>query len=139
MVSVILISKSGKAKQVEVENVEELHVLAKCKKEKFVARHTWSVQNKNITMYGSTSGKVGNENQYDFPPPMDQVLFFGGCILVCRNDSEVVDLYLSTWKRCYDELFGGFDDCTSEEESEEETDLRIGRHGYAIDDFVVED
>ena len=98
-----------------------------------------------IALYAKTNGRAGQENKYDFPPPVDSALYFGNCMLVSQKEAvdanEVIDLSKATWELIYEELFGGFDDCMeSEEESEDDMDgLEIGKSGYEIDDFVVDD
>ena len=64
------------------------------------------------------------ENKYEFPPPIDSVLFFGGCVLVAKSDNSIVDLRISSWNKIYETLMGGFEDLDEEGEDEED-DLGI--------------
>ena len=91
-----------------------------------------------------TAGRANTENKYEFPPPIDNVLFFGSCVLISRDDNNnPKDLTIEQWDKIYDELYGGFEDIGDEdsEEEEEEDDPNIPKtkSGYAKDDFVEDD
>ena len=104
-----------------------------------------------INVYGKLIGKANTENKYDFPPPIDNKLFFGSCIIVCKlkvnNTYEYNDLTIELWNKLYEKLFGGFEDLsTSLIEDELEKDLLKDvpqefktKDGYLKDDFVVDD
>lgn len=110
-----------------------------------------------VELYGKTKGRAGQENKYDFPPPMDETLFFGSCVLVCRDmraAGAVVDLTAADWEKIYEHLFGGFEDLGSEDSDDdseeaaleaEERRLRqdpktqFTKEGYVKDDFIVDD
>ena len=44
---------------------------------------------KTISIYASSNGKAGNENQYDLPPPIDSQLYFGNVLALCHEDSKL--------------------------------------------------
>lgn len=110
-----------------------------------------------VELYGKTKGRAGQENKYDFPPPMDETLFFGSCVLVCRDmraAGAVIDLAAADWEKIYEHLFGGFEDLGSEDSDDdseeaaleaEERRLRqdpktqFTKEGYVKDDFIVDD
>jgi len=107
---------------------------------------TWPVEvtNKtyNISLYGKTSGRANHENKYEFPPPMDNALFFGNCILINKNaGGDLVDVTIGEWETIYEYLHGGFedlgDDDSDEEESDDEPGLKRTKDGYVKDGFVV--
>ena len=110
----------------------------------------------HIHVYGKTKGRAGSENKYEFPPPIDQTLFFGNVLIVLvSGDSEnekIVDLTLKVWEVVYERLFGGFEDLVdsdgnaiSEDESEEDCEdselegAEFTKEGYVKDDFIVDD
>ena len=109
----------------------------------------WTVEVKNkkygVHLYGKTEGRAGQENKYDFPPPVDNTLFFGKCVLIMKDPkNHLVDLNESSWKSIYEYLFGGFEDIGDEdsEEEEEEDELEnvpTTKEGYAKDGFIVDD
>ncbi len=98
-------------------------------------------------MYAKANGRANSENKFEFPPPVDTVLYFGNCILVNKNDDdEYTNLSKKEWKEVYDFLYGGFDDIgdedeEEEEEEEEDDDDNVPRtkSGYVKDDFIVDD
>ena len=45
-----------------------------------------------INVYGKTNGKASSENKYDFPPPIDNTLFFGN-IKLKKPSVENINFY----------------------------------------------
>jgi len=166
---IIVIDKMGAIKEINIKEYkeEDLYKKANFKSaEGFTLQTVWtglstgsSVGKENVSVsvavYGKKAGKAGQENKYEFPPPIDSVLFFGGCVLVAKSeteDSAICDLRISSWNKIYDTLMGGFEDISSSplgEREEEEEDLEeeeedidpnlIGKNGYVRDGFVVDD
>lgn len=95
-------------------------------------QHSWKTLTYDIQLYAKKRGKAGHENKYEFPPPVDSVLYFGDCLLV--NPSG--DLTIEMWNEFYDGIMQ-FEDIGTEEEEEEE----VGEfsNGYLKDGFVVSD
>jgi hypothetical protein len=91
------------------------------------------------------TGRANQENKYEFPPPIDNTLFFGNCVLVNGDPNEEApgNLTAKEWNTIYDQLYGGFEDIgDSEEESEDEEDdddVPRTATGYVKDGFVVDD
>ena len=51
------------------------------------------------------------ENKYEFPPPVDNTLFFGNCILINKDEEDMpINITKKEWTEIYDHLYGGFDD-----------------------------
>ena len=166
---IIIIDKLGTVKETNIKEYkeEDLYKKANFKSaEGFALQTTWtglslsirslssssSSEDKktvSVSVYGKTTGRAGQENKYEFPPPIDSVLFFGGCVLVAKSESDdsMVDLRISSWNIIYETLMGGFEDLDlgdrdAEDENEEEDDVDpnlIGKNGYLRDGFVVED
>lgn len=147
---VLIIEKTGSIKELNIKNYneEELYKKAGFKNsDGFQISTTWNVNIKEksyiISVYGKTSGRAGQENKYEFPPPIDNTLFFGNCILINQNENkEIMSLSKTEWNSIYEELYGGFEDIgseDSEEESEEENELPRTKDGYVKDGFVVDD
>jgi hypothetical protein len=113
--------------------------------DKYDLQHVWKIApDNNIHLYGTTKGRAGSENKYDyFPPPVDNTLFFGECLL-CKvdDDGQMVQFCKADWVKVQTELLGGFEACTSEEamsEDEVEEGVEYTEEGYACDGFVVKD
>ena len=144
---IIVIDKTGTIKETNIKeyNAAELYKKANFKSaEGFRLEHKWIIEtspNQQIAVYGKKNGKAGQENKYDFPPPIDSVLFFGGCVLVSENilePTKIKDLRIAEWKAIYENLMGGFEDLKdTDEEGEEDEDAEPNE--YVCDDFVVED
>jgi hypothetical protein len=163
--------------QVEPQNdttLQELTILLskKCgyrNHDGFSCYHTWRYKNKHslsfdlggshadktitpkyiyIDIWGKTDGRAGNENKYELPPPIDELLFFGNLALVARVDKEcAVNLSIKLWTKVYEKLFGGFEDLavTAAEDENEVDELSTipasmkTINGYFKDGFVVDD
>ena len=151
-VSVIVIDKVGNVKESKIKafSEEELYKKAGFKSASDFKNHvTWNdirINGKifNINVYGKTSGRANQENQYEFPPPIDNTLFFGSCVIVNKNKTGVEDISVKEWNKIYDHLYGGFDDLCDDDEEEsededEDEDLPKTKSGYAKDDFIVDD
>jgi hypothetical protein len=83
MPHIIIIEKSGAIKELSVRDFSEdqLYKKAGFKTADDFTKHTsWKVvvQNKSyiVDIYGKITGRAGQENKYDFPPPIDNTLFF---------------------------------------------------------------
>lgn len=149
MVSIIIVEKTGSLKEVALKNYNEGDLYKKAGLKSatdFGVQTTWKLgSNVNIRLFGKTSGRAGQENKYDFPPPVDNKLFFGGCVLVNITDENTpLDLSIKQWKIVYEKLFGGFEDIgdedsEDEEDEDEDDDVSRTKEGYVKDDFIVDD
>jgi hypothetical protein len=101
-----------------------------------------------IDLWAKTDGHAGQENKYELPPPIDDLLIFGSIALVARIDKKTaVNLTIDLWNVIYEKLFGGFEDLTTsivEDENEIDELDSIPQHkktnnGYLKDGFVVDD
>ena len=144
MVAIIVIEKSGNIREVNVNSVEpnELYKKAGFKYSTgFELQTTWSVDLKKkkylIDLYAKKQGRAGQENKYEFPPPVDNELYFGSCLIINRGSI----LKKSEWEEIYNHLYGGFEDLneSDSEEEEEKTNLKKTKNGYYKDGFVVDD
>ena len=149
-VSIIIIEKGGNVKELKVKNYNEDDLYKKCgfkSSNDFKLHSVWEniTLNKvtyNIHVYGKLVGRANQENKYEFPPPIDNDLFFGSCVLVNKIDNIPKNLTSGEWNRIYDHLYGGFedlDDEDSEESEDEDEDLPKTKSGYVKDDFIVDD
>jgi hypothetical protein len=169
--TIIIVSKTGSLSECVVETkkettIEELVILLskKCgfrNPEGFTCRHTWKYRNRNrnresendtkyiyVDIWAKTDGRSGQENKYEFPPPIDEQLFFGNIALVARIDNErATDMNMEMWNKIYESLFGGFENLadTAEDDENEVDELdsipncKKTSAGYLKDGFVVED
>jgi len=153
MVSIIIIEKNGTLKSLSIKQYSEneLYKKAGFKVEtNFKCHANWKLkkgsQNITVSVYAKAVGRAGQENKYDFPPPIDTILFYGNCVLICTNTDtgEICPITVEEWETYYEQLFGGFHDLgdTSDNSISEDSDAYEGqktRSGYVLDGFVVED
>jgi hypothetical protein len=156
-ISIIIVNKDCSLKSLKVKNYNEEELYKKCgfkKSDNFLKHTKWNAKIKGetyqVTMYGKLSGKANTENKYDFPPPIDNELFFGNCVLVCKIKLEdeyvLCNLTIELWDIIYEKLFGGFEDlsATSKMDELEEDELEgidnkyKTKQGYLKDGFVVD-
>lgn len=146
---IIVIDKTGKVKETNLKeyNKNDLYKKANFKStEGFLPQHKWEVDfnntKHNIVVYAKKNGKAGQENKYEFPPPIDSILFFGGCVLISEDLSDtnkIINLRVSDWNSIYENLMGGFEDLVDNHDDDEEEDDDKEPNEYVCDDFVVED
>jgi len=155
--NVIIVEKTGTLKSLMIKEYKEEELYKKCgfKKPDGFKKHTdWKIKLDGkkyvISVYGKTDGKANMENKYDFPPPIDNTLFFGSCIIICYvvkdGNNELFSLTSELWIKMYEKLFGGFEDLVSTAiEDENEIDElenvpkeKKTKQGYLKDGFVVD-
>jgi hypothetical protein len=155
---IIIVEKNRVLKQCNLKEFKEEDLYKKAglkKSEGFLKQVDWTIKlngNKYIvSMYGKLEGKANTENYYDFPPPIDNKLFFGNCILVGylkeKEKLNPISLTLDLWEKLYEKLFGGFEDltmCILEDEEEEDelenipASKKTKKGGYLKDGFVID-
>ena len=93
---------------------------------------SWTHDGIQVQLYAKTKGiKV---NKFEFPPPVDNKVFFGTCLLVNPHGDLTIDM----WNRVYEGIMQ-FEDLYTETESEDEVVEHATRQGYEKDGFVVSD
>jgi hypothetical protein len=156
--SIIIVERSGTIKTLSVKDFKEEELYKKCgfkKAEDFIKQVEWNVKCDGkkyyVQVFAKSDGRANSENKYDFPPPIDNKLFFGSCAILSfikNNDGSksYVDLSIPLWNKFYEKLFGGFEDlvATAKEDEEEEDELenipkeKKTKQGYLKDGFVVD-
>ena len=155
---IIIVEKSGNLKKLSVKNFKKEELYKKCgfkKSEDFIKQTEWNVKYESkkyiIQVYAKIEGKANSENKYDFPPPIDNKLFFSNCVIIaCLKNEDgskpYTNLSIPMWNKIYEKLFGGFEDLTAtaiEDEEEEDELENIPKHkktkqGYLKDGFVID-
>lgn len=156
--SLVIVDKTGTLKITTVKEYKDDELYKKCgfkKPDGFSKQTEWSAKidgiKYKVSLFAKSEGKANTENKYDFPPPVDTVLYFGSCALVGKSvNSDGSESYLSLtldlWNKIYEKLFGGFEnlDATCVEDDEEEDELvdvpaeKKTKQGYLKDGFVVD-
>lgn len=153
--TILVVDKNGTINEQTIKKFDEAELYKKAglKSASGFKMHTeWVIPDLkgkyyNICLYGKTDGRANSENKYEFPPPVDNTLFFGSCILINKGPNNTyVNLTDKEWLQIYEHLYGGFEDIGDEEddededeEDEDEDDLPRTKSGYVKDDFVVDD
>ena len=137
--SIVLVEANGNLKDVKLKSVSDEELAKKYGLKLGDAKHSWTLKNEyDITLYAKTTGRAGQENKYEFPPPIDAELYFGKCVLVNSGGNITV----TEWERIYENLYGGFEDIGADDSDEDDDDMDgvpLTKAGYMKDDFVVDD
>jgi hypothetical protein len=155
--SIVVVERTGLLHVSHINEYSQTELCKKCKYKSpsgFDIRAEWAYSGPDsdrfiVELWAREDGNAGQENKYEFPPPVDTILFFGTCALVAKDMSSqhrVIPLTLEKWDKMYNFLFGGFDtlvNCEDEDEFEEdELDAipasRKTKDGYLKDGFVVD-
>ena len=147
MTSIVLIEHNGTIKQVKSKDISRETLYKKCgfkTSENFDKTATWSVEfNKEIVtieLWSKYEGKPNNENKYDFPPPVDNELYFGTCVLIrIDGNGKIINLTSELWLSVYDKLFGGFENTSIEDDEIEEIEHVKTKNGYINADDAEDD
>jgi hypothetical protein len=153
-ITILVVDKSGIIKEVSLKSYDETELYKKAgfkTKDDFTCRASWNIEDINnkyysVSVFGKITGRANSENKYDFPPPIDNTLFFGNCIIVNKNkENQVVSITEEEWESVYEYLFGGFEDIGDKDsediDSDDEDDDTLPRtkDGYVKDDFIIDD
>lgn len=155
---VVIVERVGTLRKLYIKDFKIEELYKKCgfkKAEDFDKQTEWTVKLNGtkyiIQVYGKTDGRANSENKYEFPPPIDNKLFYGNCAIIGQvKNSDGTKMYtnldLNLWNKIYEKLYGGFEDlaATAKEDEEEEDELenipkeRKTKDGYLKDGFVVD-
>ena len=156
--SVVIVEKTGTLKMTTIKEYKEEDLYKKCgfkKAEGFSKQTEWTIKLDGskyiVAMFAKSEGKANTENKYDFPPPVDTTLYFGACVLVCKQlsgdgNTTYKSLTVELWEKMYEKLFGGFENlavmCLEDENEEDELANvpaeKKTKQGYLKDGFVVD-
>lgn len=150
--NILIVEKLGTIKQTNVKSPDDIYKKCGFKTDKdFLLRTMWdaiwdSVDIK-IALFAKDTGRANSENKYEFPPPVDNELYFGSVALVAfSKDEEIIDLTIEMWESIYEALYGGFENLDDYDNDSNETDELDDipddmktKEGYLKDGFVVPD
>ena len=156
--NIIIVERTGTLKMLAIKDFKEDELFKKCgfkKADNFLKQTEWNTKYDGkkycIQIFAKDDGRANSENKYDFPPPIDNKLFYGCCAIVGQikngdGSKLYTNLSLPMWEKIYEKLFGGFEDITktvAEDENEEDELENVPKHkktkhGYLKDGFVVD-
>ena len=155
---ILIIERIGTQKVLSIKDFKPEDLFKKCgfkKADNFNKQMEWNVKLDGkkyvIQIFAKTEGRANSENKYDFPPPIDNELFYGSCAVVAQVKKEdgtkvYTNLSVLMWGKLYEKLFGGFEDLssTAKEDDNEEDELdnvpkeNKTKQGYLKDGFVLD-
>lgn len=159
MRQVVVVKKNGTCieqctteKKLDVKAFSVLCGNRKCTK--FDQRTSWEIDyggvKYDVYLYAKNDGGATTVNKFEFPPPVDNDIYYGNCLLtMCeKNTDTLVDLSCKVWDHIYNILYGGFEDIGSESEGDDEDDeddeyddipeCMLTSDGYLKDDMIVD-
>jgi len=156
--NIIIVERTGTLKMLAIKDFKEDELFKKCgfkKADDFLKQTEWIAKYDGkkyyIQVFAKDEGRANSENKYDFPPPIDNKLFYGCCAIVAyvkNTDGSKLytNLSLPMWDKMYEKLFGGFEDIskTAVEDDNESDELenvpknKKTKNGYLKDGFVVD-
>lgn len=155
MPSIVIIEKNGDLNDQEYKSSTTDELYKKCSLKKAsgfgkVTEWTYSKKGENmitVELWARNDGQANQENKYEFPPPIDNELFFGNCALLAKDSNmSIVDLTVDKWNKVYEHLFGGFEILADNEDDDDEEDeldnvpsIMKTKDGYLKDGFIIED
>lgn len=156
--TLLIIDKSGTPKVLSVKEFKIEDLYKKCgfkKPDGLEKRHVWVTKcdktSYRISVYAKDDGKANTENKFEFPPPIDNSLFFGSCAVLVEHKNLAGEYVPTTvtmdiWDKLYEKMYGGFenlgDTCKADEDESDELET-IPKHkktstGYLKDGFIVD-
>jgi len=134
MLKATLILKKDKLKTVDVNiNDIEKSIIHKGTGE-IKQLHIWNYENFEIVIFGWKHGNHKSVNKHELPTPFEHTLLFGDLIVLIKEDDKYIDFPKEDYEEFYDYMFGGFDSC----DSNDNTDLDEDEYDFN-DGFLVKD
>ena len=115
--NIVIVEKNGSLKSLAIKEFKLEDLFKKCgfkKAEDFIKQVEWNIKYDSkkyfIEVFAKTDGRPNSENKYDFPPPIDNILFYGNCAIIAylkKDDGTkyYIDLSLQLWNKIYEKLF----------------------------------
>lgn len=130
MASVLILTQKAEVKNsklsVSAVSLKDIQKYFKKKVEPEVLG-TYKYKTLTLFLFGYTTGKAGNENKHEFPPPHDTTLAFGDIMLIASKDensfTNPVVFKEEDYETFYSRAFGGFDDIDEDENDDEDDEL----------------
>ena len=156
--TLLIIDKSGTPKVLTVKDFKIEDLYKKCgfkKPDGLEKRHVWVTKcdktSYRISVYAKDDGKANTENKFEFPPPIDNSLFFGSCAVLVEH-KNLAGEYVPTivtmdiWDKLYEKMYGGFenlgDTCKADDDESDELEAipksKKTATGYLKDGFIVD-
>ena len=151
--NIILIDKEGILNNQKIKEFKEENLFKKCgfkNDNNFSMIHCWKLTTCGdiacIKLFAKNKGKSTYENKYDFPHPVNTLLFGNSILVGYSCDNIAMPLSIPIWEDAIIEINKGFDnlDKLAEEDENEEDELalvssdKLTKDGYLKDGFIVD-
>tara|TARA_B100001094_G_scaffold326431_1_gene382578 strand:- start:674 stop:1213 length:540 start_codon:yes stop_codon:yes gene_type:complete len=136
--NIVRINNNGSMNDLKINKPSSQNIILKLNKlsnindEKIKELYYWKNNSHLIKCYGYYEGDAGFENKHDLLPngnstfleeESSEILLFGDIFIVCfNNKNEIINFSVSDYGMLYEELYDGFDDCSSEDDLSDELD-----------------
>ena len=117
-------------------------------KESFDSIHKFYFKKSILVIWGYRDGNPTTENRHELPPPLDNTLLFGDCLVIQYDEyGNQISLNPLVWEEFYSTSFGGFYDLGSEDselsdpedmwrfESEDDPDYEPPSHEESSEEY----
>ena len=131
-VQVLLLTQKAEVKAVKLNTAPDgtitlsmIQALLK-KKEAPEFLGSYKYKSQGLFFFGYLSGKAGQENAHELPPPHDTILAFGDIVILASKDmkqwNHPVSFTSDEYEAFYTKAFGGFDDLDDEDDDDDVED-----------------
>jgi hypothetical protein len=94
----------------------------------------WETPYGVVTLYNLGGADM---NRYDFPPPVDNEVYYGDCFLTAIDHVLTIEEWTTYYESVMDSI--NIEHSEGEEEEDDDPNLVLTKHGYEKDGFVVSD
>lgn len=151
-IDILIVEKIGTLKIHSIKLFDQENLYKKCgfkNNNHFTLIHNWNVnleQIKNIKLFGKIKGKANFENKYEFPHPVNELIFGNSLLLGFDSEDKCISLNIEEWESAINFINKGFDtlkDSISDDEDEEDEldgmdPSQLTKDGYLKDDFIAD-
>lgn len=153
MTKTVLITKNGECQEKNFRDIKEETLYKKCgfsNDKNFSLVQSYKCKDNYVHIFGKNKGKALDVNKFEYPPPIDNNLYYGCMIIIASKEKEInyetiLNYSEREWLRDYEYLMGGFEDldCSNSDDDEsdeldEYDDEEKTKNGYLKDGFVVD-
>ncbi len=150
--SILIIDKNSTIESKNIKDFDESTIYKKCgfkNDNNFSCLHKWILEKNEIAyikLFGKNKGRSNFENKYEFPDPVNELIFGTAVLIAFDQNNQIVSLSKEYWEMAIVFINKGFDnleefdsdDENEEHESEHYSLDQLTKHGYVKDDFIVD-
>lgn len=96
--------------------------------------HSWNYENLEIILFGWKNGDHKSINKHELPSPFEYTLLYGDLVVLLKEEDEYIDFPKEDYEEFYNYMFGGFDTCDENDDSDLEDDEYDFNDGFLVRD-----